>query len=80
MANKALTPMLSNYLFMIITPTIAQLNKLHLTTIIIRIIDGTLRFYNDKIQTHALGSNVSVMTTSNETLTFYFRFEIPNYF
>jgi len=33
-----------------------QLNKLPQTTIIFRIIDGTIRFNNAKIQTHALGS------------------------
>jgi len=38
------------------TITKVQLNKLHQTTIIFRIIDGTIRFNNDRIQTHALGS------------------------
>mgnify|MGYP007091342417 CR=1 FL=1 len=33
-----------------------QLNKLLKTTIVLRIIDGTIRFYNAKIQTHSLGS------------------------
>ena len=33
-----------------------QLNKLPQTTIIFRIIDGTIRLNNAKIQTHALGS------------------------
>jgi len=33
-----------------------QLNKLPQTTIIFIIIDGTIRFNNAKIQTHALGS------------------------
>ena len=33
-----------------------QLNKLPQTIIIFRIIDGTIRFNNAKIQTHALGS------------------------
>jgi len=33
-----------------------QLNKLPKTTIIFIIIDGTIRFNNAKIQTHALGS------------------------
>ena len=33
-----------------------QLNKLPQSTIIIRLIDGTIRFNKAKIQTHALGS------------------------
>ena len=33
-----------------------QLNKLPQTNIIFRIIDGTIRFNNAIIQTHALGS------------------------
>ena len=33
-----------------------QLNKLPQTNIIFRIIDGTIRFNNDNIQTHPLGS------------------------
>jgi len=55
----ALAPMLSyptELLFMTTSTTTVQVNKLPLTTIIFRIIDGTIRFYNDKIQTHALGS------------------------
>jgi len=36
--------------------TKVQLNKLPQTTIIFRIIDGTKRFNNVNIQTHALGS------------------------
>ena len=50
-------PTLPNYLFMTtITTTTAELNKLPLTIIIFIIIDGTIRFNNHKIQTHALGS------------------------
>ena len=59
----ALAPMLSyltELLFMTTTTTTTtkqvQLNKLPQTTIIFRIIDGTIRFNNAKIQTHALGS------------------------
>ena len=47
-------PTLTNYFFM--TTTKVQLNKLPQTTIIFRILDGTIRFNNAKIQTHALGS------------------------
>ena len=49
-------PTLPNYFFMTTSTTTAQLNKLPLTTIILRIINGTIRFNNDKIQTQALGS------------------------
>ena len=57
------------------TTTTAQLNKLPLTTFIFRII----RFNNHKIQTQThLVQYVSVVTASNETLTFYFHFEMPN--
>ena len=38
------------------TTTTVQLNKLPQTTIIFRIIAGTKRFNNEKIQRHALGS------------------------
>ena len=57
--HVALAPMLSHLtelLFMITTTTIAQLNKLPLTSIIVRIIDGTICFDNHNIQTHVLGS------------------------
>jgi len=43
-------------LFMTTITTHVQLNKLSQTTIILRIIDGTIRFNNAEIQTHALGS------------------------
>ena len=46
-----------NYFFMTTTTTTkVQLNELPQTTIIFRIIEGTIRFNNAKIQTHALGS------------------------
>jgi len=48
-------PTLPNYLFMT-TTTQVQLHKLTQTTIIVRTIDGTIRFNNAKIQTHALDS------------------------
>ena len=48
------------------TTTNVQLNKLPQTTIIFRIIDGTIMQY------------VSVVTASNDTLTFYSHFEMPN--
>ena len=38
------------------TTTKVQLNKLSQTTIIFRMINGTIRFSNAKIQTHTLGS------------------------
>jgi len=46
------------------TTTDVQLNKLPQTTIIFRIIDGTIRF-----------NDVNIQTSSNDTLTLYFRFE-----
>ena len=70
-------PTLPNYLFMTTTTTV-QLNKLPVITIVFRIIDGTIGLNNTKIQIHALVQYVSVVTASNETLTFYFRFEMPN--
>jgi len=48
-------PTLPNHFFMT-TTTKVQPNKLPQTTIKFRIIDGTIRFNNTKIQTHALGS------------------------
>ena len=56
-----LAPMLSyltELLFMTTTTTKqVQLNKLPQTTIIFRIIDGTIRFNNAKIQTHVTDLN-----------------------
>jgi len=52
-------PMLSyptERFFMATTTKNVQLNKPQHTTIIFRIIDGTIRLNNAKIQTHALGS------------------------
>jgi len=54
---SALAPMLSyptELLFYDNNNNKVQLNKLPQTTIIFRIIDGTIRFNNAKIQTHAL--------------------------
>ena len=54
----ALVPMLSYYteLFLYDNNNNNIHNKLPLTTITFRIIDGTIRFNNAKIHTHALGS------------------------
>jgi len=57
----ALAPMLSYPTYTILllkttTTTKVKLNKLTQTTLLIRIIDGTIGFNNAKIQTHALGS------------------------
>ena len=52
-----------------------QLSKLPQTTIIFRIIDGTIRFNNVKYKHAHL---VQYVTASNDTLTFYFHFEMPN--
>ena len=57
----ALAPMLSyptyTYLLLKTTKTTkVKLNKLPQTSIIFRIIDGTICFNNHKIQTHTLGS------------------------
>ena len=62
------------------TTTTTATHKVQLPqlTIILRIIDSTIRFNNVKIQTHALGSIWSVVTASKDTLTFYFRFEMSN--
>jgi len=50
-------PTQPNYFFMTTTTTTkVQLNKLPQTTILFRIVDGTIRFNNAKIQTQALGS------------------------
>ena len=49
-------PTLPNYFFMTTTTTKGRLNKLPQTTIIFRIIDGTIGFNNVNIQTHAHGS------------------------
>ena len=55
------------------------LNKLPQTIIIFRVIDNTIRFNNAKIKKHThLVQYVSVVTASNDALTFYFRFEMPN--
>jgi len=53
-------------LFRTTTTTKVQLNNLPQTTIIFRIIDGTIVQY------------VSVVMASNDTLTFYSHFEMPN--
>jgi len=79
--HVALVPMSSyptELLVMTTTTTTVQLNKLLSTTIKFRIIDGTIRFKNDNNKHTRLVQYVSVVTLSNDTLTFYFRFEMPN--
>jgi len=81
-------PTLPNYCFMSTTTTTtttttitttAQLNNLPLTAIIFIIIDGTIRSNNHKKNKHTqLVQYVSFEEASNETLTFYFRFEMHN--
>ena len=79
--HVALTPMLSyptELLFMTTTNKQIQLNKLPLITIIFRIVYGTVRLITPKYKRTHLVQYVSVVTASKDTLTFYFRFEMPN--
>ena len=66
------------------TTTHVQLNKLPQTTIIFRIKDGTIHYIliMPKYKHTHLVQYVSVVMASNDTLTFYFCFEMPyiNYF
>ena len=53
-------------------------NKLPLTAIKFIIIDGTIRFITTKYKHTYLIHYVPFEAASNETLTFYFRFEMLN--
>jgi len=77
----ALAPMLShipNYFRM---TTTTQLDKLPLSIIIFRTTDNTNVFNNYKTclkEIQLLVQQVSIVTASNETLPFYFRFKTTN--